>query len=280
MMLNKIDFILLFPLVLLSCSNDGPEPEVFMQIASITNETDSKVQQITYDSYGKVISYSYVGSIESIKAEYEYISDNLVKITTKDVIFGQNGDNDIIRIFRDDLHLENGRAVSCDGIFSQIDRDKTPFEKKYRHEFSYTSSNLLNTVKCTEWSRVDDKWAEDKPWTWENFYYWENGNLVKIEDYLGHSYPCITYTLKYADISNVQNVVPIQMGRYQYFPLQLKGIFGSSPVNLIKQVDEADIFDGDFSTFYQYDVVDKRIEKYQEIRKDGVSSTFSVQWTK
>lgn len=267
-------------LIFVSCSKDEPAPDVFMQIASITDEGGSVVRQISYDSYGRVIGYKCSYPNESVVAEYEYVSDDLVKISTEDIIFDEKGAYDIVRTYHDELHLENGRAVSCDGIFSRSEQDETPFEKKYRHEFNYTSDNLLNTVKWTEWNKVGEEWAEDKPWSWENFYYWDNGNLVKIEDFFGHTYPCITYSLKYADFAGIQNVVAIPMGLYQYVPLQFKGVFGPQPAGLINEIHRTDTFNGNFSTSYVYEIAEGRITNYQESHSNGVSETFSVQWTK
>lgn len=279
-MLKKFILFLFLTPVIAGCSNDEAEPEVFMQVASIVNEGNSMSQRISYDSYGRVTSYKCLYADESVKADYEYVSDSLIRITTKHVIFGQNGATDIIRTFQDELHLNNGRAIACDGIFSTTEDGDTPFEKKYRHEFNYTSGNLLNTVKCTEWSKNGDKWAEDKPWTWENYYYWDNGNLVKIEDYQGNSSPFHTYTLKYTDITSVRNVVPIPMGRYQYIPLQAKGIFGSQPVNLISEIQNTSIINGTSSTSYEYKVADRKVTEYQESRGNQIFETFSIQWTK
>lgn len=277
-MVRNLLFILLIPFILSACSNDDPEPDVFMQIESIANEDGYEQQLISYDSYGRVISYERIYPTESIRAEYEYVSDDLIKITTKDIVFDRNGAYDIVRTYQDDLHLENGRAVSCDGIFSQTEPDTAPYEKKYRHEFNYIAGNLLNTVKWTEWNKAGDDWAEDKPWTWENFYYWSEGNLVKVEDYFGHSYPCITYTLKYTDIIGIQNVVPIPMGRHQYFPLQLKGVFGSQPVSLISEIHLTDTFNGNTSSYFQYDIADERVIGFRESHNYGISETFSVHW--
>lgn len=267
-------------LIFVSCSKDEPVPDVFMQIASITDKDGSVGRQISYDSYGRVIGYKCSYPNESVVAEYEYVSDDLVKISTEDIIFDEKGAYDIVRTYHDELHLENGRAVSCDGIFSRREQDETPFEKKYRHEFNYTSDNLLNTVKWTEWNKVGEEWAEDKPWSWENFYYWDNGNLVKIEDFFGHTYPCITYTFGYADFAGIQNVVAIPMGLYQYVPLQFKGVFGPQPAGLISEIHRTDTFNGNFSTSYVYEIAEGRITTYQESRSNGLSETFSVQWTK
>lgn len=250
-----------------------------MQIASITNEGEYISQQFSYDSYGRIITYRSIYPTETVTVEYEYVSDNLIKITTKDINFSRNGIYDVVRTYQDNLHLENGRAVYCEGIFCQTEQDKTTIEKKYLHEFSYTSSNLLNVIKWTEWNKEGDVWAEDKPWTWENFYYWENGNIVKIEDFNGNSYPSVTYTINYTDIAGVQNVVPIPMGRYQYIPLQFKGIFGAKSVSLISEVHRDDSLNGITSTSYRYEFAGNRITQYQKSRDNEMEETFSVLWT-
>lgn len=276
--MNKL-YYLLISLIIVSCSTDEPEPETFMQIASITNEDGSLCQQFSYDSYGRIVTYSSMHPAETVTVEYKYVSDNLIKITTKDINFGWNGIYDIVRTYQDNLHLENGRAVYCEGIFCQTEQDKTIIEKKYRHEFSYTSGNLLNVVKCTEWYKKGDGWDEDNPWTWENYYYWENRNLVKIEDFNGHSYPSLTYTINYTDVAGVQNVVPIPMGRYQYIPLQFKGIFGAQSVSLISEVHRDDTLNGITSTNYRYEFTGSRITKHKESYSNGMEETFSVLWT-
>lgn len=276
--MNKL-YYLLISLIFVSCSNDEPVPETFMHIASITNEGEYISQQFSYDSYGRIITYRSIYPTETVTVEYEYVSDNLIKITTKDINFSRNGIYNVVRTYQDNLHLENGRAVYCEGIFCQTEQDKTSIEKKYRHEFSYTSSNLLNVVKWTEWNKEGDVWAEDKPWTWENFYYWENGNLVKVEDFNGNSYPSVTYTINYTDVAGIQNVVPIPIGRYQYIPLQLKGIFGAQSVSLISEVHRDDSLNGITSTSYRYEFAGNRITQYQESRGNGMEETFLVLWT-
>ena len=278
MILIKYLFFIL-PFIFVSCSNDEPEPETFMQIASISNEDGSVCKQFSYDSYGRIVTYRSIFPAETVTVEYEYVSDNLIKITTKYVNFDRNGIYDLIRTYQDNLYLENGRAAYYEGIFCRTEQDKTTIEKKYRHEFSYTSSNLLNVVKWTEWYKEGDGWAEDKPWTWENYYYWENGNLVKIEDINGNSYPSVTYTINYTDIAGVQNIVPIPMDRYQYIPLQFKGIFGAKSVSLISAIHRDDSLNGITSTSYRYEFAGSRITQYQKSRDNEMEETFSVLWT-
>ena len=101
----------------------------------------------------------------------------------------------------------------------------------------------------------------------------------KIEDHLGYSYPYFTYSLKYTDTSRSENVLRIPMGRYQYFPLQLNGVFGSMPVNLISEIVREEKYIGNFTTTYQYDLTNGRVTNYRELRDGGVNETFSVQWT-
>ncbi len=276
--MNKL-YYLLISLIFVSCGPNEPEPETFMQIASITNENESVCQQFSYDSYGRIVTYRNMYPTETVTVKYEYVSDNLIKITTKDVNFDRNGIYDLVRTYQDNLYLENGRADYCEGIFCQKEQDKTTIEKKYRHEYSYTSGNLLNVVKWTEWNKRGDGWEEDNPWTWENYYYWENGNLVKIEDFNGNSYPSVTYTINYTDIAGAQNVVPIPMGRYQYIPLQFKGIFGANSVSLISAIHRDDSLNGITSTSYRYEFAGSRITQYQESRNNEMEETFSVFWS-
>lgn len=121
MIMNKA-FYLFILLFFVSCSNDEPEPEIFMQIASITSEEGYVSQQFSYDSYGRIVTYRNTFPAETVTAEYEYVSDNLIKITTKDITFDRNGTYDIVRAYQDNLHLENGRAIYCEGVSARQSR--------------------------------------------------------------------------------------------------------------------------------------------------------------
>lgn len=63
--MNKLYYILI-SLIIVSCSNDEPEPEIFMQIASITNEDGSVCQQFLYDSYGRIVTYRNMYPTETV----------------------------------------------------------------------------------------------------------------------------------------------------------------------------------------------------------------------
>lgn len=57
-------------------------------------------------------------------------------------------------------------------------------------------------------------------------------------------------------------------------------IFGRQPTGLRSEVHRTDTFNGNFSISYVYEIAEGRIKNYQESRSNGVSETFSVQWTK
>lgn len=267
-------------LILSSCSNnDGPLPEVFSQVTEITNgKSESKT--ILYDDYGRVIRYADAFPDETINSTYTYVGDNLIKIHTECIIEGYltNGDDAIIQ-YEDELYLENGRASYCLGIFStnQFDQGRI-FQKKYRHDFTYTTGNHLNVIKHTEWYKNNDSWAYDKPWSWENYYIWEDNNLVTVEDYNGNQTPTYVYKYGYSSISGVQNVLPIHLARFQYYPLQLKGYFGAAPANLIMCIEIIGQAVSNTETTYDYSIIDNKIADYTET-KNGVSDKYSVIWS-
>lgn len=270
--------LILTSIILSSCSNnDEPTPDVFSQVSEITNgKSDS--QSILYDDYGRVIKYVATDPDETINSIYTYVGDNLIKIHTEHIIHGFLNGDDAIRKFEDELYLENGRAKYCDGIFTtnQFGQDII-YQKKYRHDFTYTTDNHLNVIKNTEWNKDGDSWAYDKPWSWENYYIWENNNLVTVEDYAGNKTPTYIYKYSYSPILEVQNVLPIHLARVQYYPLQLKGYFGTSPANLITGIKTIRPDSPNSESTYQYDITDNKIVGYTETL-NGVSDKFTVTW--
>ena len=263
---------------MVSCSTqDEPDPEIFSQVLEITNSNNNISKKITYDAYGRVIKYTALFSTEAITATYTYPSDNLIKIHTQDVIFGQNGASDLARIYEDELYLEHGRASYCVGIFRSNDVGSL-YEKKYRHDFTYTTDNHLNVIKWTEWNKNGDDWAYDKPWAWENYYVWENGNLLEVEDFSGKNKPVYTYKYTYASMSDIHNIIPIHYGRFQYYPLQLKGIFGLQPQNPVIGLEQTIDNGTSYKTDYNYNIIHGKIVNYSEIQ-NGISDDFTGIWT-
>lgn len=273
-------FILSIPLILASCSEkDEPTLDVYSQVSEIS-KGKSYSGRMEYDSYGRVIKYDVTSTDETICCSYSYPSENRMSIRTRQVI--RMWDNHcIIREFEDEMTLENGRAALCEGIFTNHEEndgdEQRRLQNKYRHEFVYTPDNHLNVVKWTEWSKRGDEWALDRPWSWENYYIWENGNLSTVEDFHGKSKPYYTYRYTYSTISGVQNIVPIPFGRTQYFPLQLKGLFGAQPNNLISGVELEEPGQQTIETTYEYTLTDSRVTKYTETR-NGVTEDYEVSW--
>lgn len=269
--------ILLIPLLLSSCSNnDEPMPDVYSQVAEISNGESS--QYISYDDYGRVTKYVITFPDETVKSNYTYISNDLIKIHTESVLHGFLNGEDAITEYEDELHLENGRAKYCDGIYSTNKLGEgTVFQKKYKHEFIYTSDNHLNVIKNTEWNKKGDSWAYDKPWSWENYYIWENNNLTSVEDCNGKQTPQYVYNYTYSSISGVQNILAVHFGRFQYFPLQLKGYFGSQPKNLIIGMETTRPNAPTTNISYEYNIRDNKITDYIEIQ-GGNSTSYSVRW--
>lgn len=251
-------------------------PDVYSQVAEISNGESS--QYISYDDYGRVTKYVITFPDETVKSNYTYISNDLIKIHTESILHGFLNGEDAITEYKDELHLENGRAKYCDGIYSTNKLGGgTVFQKKYKHEFIYTSDNHLNVIKNTEWNKKGDSWAYDKPWSWENYYIWENNNLTSIEDCNGKQTPQYVYNYTYSSISGVQNILPVHFGRFQYFPLQLKGYFGSQPKNLIIEIESIRPDTPTTKTSYEYNIHDNKITDYTETRGEN-STNYSVRW--
>lgn len=272
--------VLAVALLLQSCSEkDEPTTPIFMQVAEISNGS-SENEQITYDEYGRAVKYDIFYNDETISCTYSYPSENCILIHTKRIHHVWN-DYDVVREYDDEMILDNGRASYCDGFFTEYeirgDFELQTISKKYRQEFAYMADNHLNVIKNTEWNKSGDGWATDRPWTWENYYIWENDNLIEIEDYNGYSKPYYIFKYTYSSISGVPNIISIPYGRYSYFPLQLKGVFGKQSKNLIvgREITYADSRPNIYS--FEYEIVDDRISSYIENRGDK-SYNYKVTW--
>ncbi len=281
--MKKLAIIALSALVITSCSKqDEPDPEVYLQVSEITNGANH-YKKFTYDDYGRVIKYIDSYSDETITVTYSYPSEYKILSHTECrwsvPSWDGVGMREALREYDDEIVVDKGRIVSCEGIYSTNELSESDlFRKKYRHKFTYTEDNHLNVVKCTEWSRLGDSWAYDKPWTWENYYLWENGNLTEVQDCAGNTTPVYTYKYSYSTVIGINNVVGIHFDRPQYYPLMLKGYFGPMSKNLISGIER--IKAGEESLVWQYDYIisDNIITSFTEII-NGVSDTYNVLWT-
>ena len=273
-------FVVFISIVLSSCSdNNEPMPDVCSQVTEITNGK-SDFRNIFYDDYGRVIKYVAIVPDGNITSTYSYHGNDMIKIHTEVITYGLFDNEDVIREYDDEMYLENGQARYCDGIFTtnQLGHGSI-FQKKYRYEFLYSSDNHLNVIKNTEWNKRGDSWAYDKPWSWDNYYKWENNNLIIVENYAGKKVPTYIYKYTYSSISGVQNILPIHLDRFQYYPLQLKGYFGAEPENLIIGIEQIRPDAPVSEALYRYTVNDNIITNYVETR-DGVDDDYIVDWTR
>lgn len=269
---------LLISLALVSCSDDDrPTPAARPQVSEITDGI-STTQKIVYDADGRVTGYRVSYTDQTIDCTYSYPSEGLIEIRTRAVTKGHLGEPDVVREYTDELHTTGGRAAYCDGVFSEIGAGYV-FQKKYRHEFTYQPDNCLNVVICTEWNKQGDDWAYDQPWAWENRYVWADGNLTRVEDGNDHNSPEYTFEYTYSQTLGVDNIVAIHFDRYQYYPLQLAGILGTAPKNLIAGMIAKHRGDTYLQETYTYDIREDRITAFT-LTRNTHPATYTVLWTR
>lgn len=268
-----------------SCSNnDEPEIRVFMKPASITS-TDERGWNETfeYDEYGRIVSWTQTSNSPdgiAYSAYFDYTEQNTIRVTSEDDFM--NGDK---RYYQETIKLINGIASESEGTFIQELNGKSYVRKTYRLAFEYDNSNHLTTVKHSEVVGIgedikDGAW--EKPWSWENYLIWEDGNLKEFQDYQGKSYVYKTTKYDYSLYAVEYPIItPIIINCMHHTPLVMQGIFGLNPVNLIKGTSTFDK-DGnfDFSRQYTYQFDDARITEYTETTSYYTKSrSFSVNWT-
>lgn len=73
-------------------------------------------------------------------------------------------------------------------------------------------------------------------------------------------------------------IIPLHFGRYQYYPLQLKGYFGSTSINLIDGIESVLPNIPVIKKQYEYVIVRNKITGYSETGNNE-SEHFSVSWT-
>ncbi len=270
-------YLFLISLIFTSCTGtDDPKERVSWLLSSISNGTGN-TRSITYDASGRVIEYQETYPEETVVCSYTYPSADRIKISTKHTRNGQWKEDEIIIEYDDEMILDKGLALSCDGVFTRYEGGKLSMQKKYQHKFDYSAGNNLESVLCTEWRKSGDNWIS--PISWENKYIWEDQNISRIEEYSAKSVPDYICEYSYSKTSGIQNIVRIHFGRYQYYPLQLNGILGTQPNNLIIGVSSSSYGVSNPHTEFEYNIEDGRISSYIESR-NGVSDTYFVRWVK
>ena len=121
--MKHLTFAISLALLLAACSdNDDPKPEVFSQLAEITDGAANS-QKITYDDYGRVIRYEATYPGEKVTSTYSYLSDDLMRIHTEDIVMLDSDVNRRVCNYDDEVVLEKGRIACCTGIFTAYASD-------------------------------------------------------------------------------------------------------------------------------------------------------------
>lgn len=264
------------------CDDKEDVAEVFMQPASITTEySNGTCQRFSYDEYGRITVYR-LESEYSIVADYSYPQDDVIYVESTDEYYPFK------RIYTEKIYLENGRAVYSEGSFISMINDHSDIQKTYRLYYKYDTANHLVSVKHAEVLGIgdnirDDAW--DNAWEWENYYIWEDGNLVEYQDYDGASY--VKYAKKYAyydDLLGYPVISPVGIGFSHHDPLIMQGIFGSNPVNKLASVTNTgkdkwgNVISSDtYKYTYRYD--GDMISGYNTTNNADVSVSYNVEWT-
>lgn len=270
-----------------SCStNDEPEYPIFMQLSSITtDDAKGESQSFRYDDYGRIIDWSLKQNQSSDvtihTAQYSYPRDNTIHIEAEESWLNQK------RCYEETIQLVDNRASNSKGTFIYYEDDIVVLKKTYRLEFEYDPSNHLTIVKHSEVVGIGDDIKDvawNKPWAWENYLIWEDGNLKEFQDYNGNS--SVYQTTKY-DYSNeavdYPIVIPMVINSAHHMPLFMQGVFGLNSVNLVKSLSIIDDKGNTSSTrLYSYIFDQTRIIEYTETtnHNTGFSNpiTYQVNW--
>ena len=155
-------------------------------------------------------------------------------------------------------------------------------------EYEYDPSNHLTVVNHSEVVGIGNEIpanAWNKPWSWENYLIWEDGNLKEFQDYQGNK--TVTWTTKYEySIYEVDYpvVIPVVINNAHHLPLFMQGVFGLNSVNLVKSTSVFDSADKiSLSRQYSYEFDQARIIEFAETTSYNIGSpisiTYKVDWT-
>ena len=232
-----------------SCSkseSDEPTPETTPVVAAITGDDYSQVFQ--RDKSGNIRNYTLRDGNDAVSATYMFHRNGAVEIATDLTVAGQH------TAYNDTVYISRGLAQYATGSWLGI---------WYRIDFSYDGSRLAS-VKWTQWNRDDMDARRGRPWNWTNSLEWDGANLARYIDWQGGGEANrLTSTYTYSQLSSPQPFqVPFTI-MPQYLPLQLDGIFGSLPANLIdtRTIEAAD---ATTAITYSYTIKGTRITGFSE----------------
>lgn len=276
---------LLFLLIRSSCtSNDEPTtPPVFMLPSSIDSDSpDGEHQSFSYDEYGRVVDWALSYNYKTVfTAHYSYPDDNTILVSAKEIL----GDSE--RSLEETIRLINGRAIKSEGTFVSINKGYMEIQKTYQLEFEYDQSNHLTVVKHLEVMGIGDDIPDhewEKPWTWENYLIWEDGNLKEFRNYRGSSDIMETTKFEYLDaVADYPVIIPLVINSAHHIPLFMQERFGLNSRNLVEIISEDDYFYYpqiiNSQTQYIYEIDQSRVISYVETRDFDTSYAVEIPYT-
>ncbi len=256
-------FVLAGVLPLLSCSDsDEPKPSAAVRLSSITSDDYSGDNQyFVYDESGRITQWRDEYSDGEFTADYSYPSESEIKVVS---VYSSEYTT---RTFSETIRLENGRAVRSDGTWEVVTSDGWgDINKTYRLEYGYDDSSHLVSIFHSEVYGIGDNISEsawDKPWEWTDYLTWEDGNLKSFQEAQGAQYTKYITEYSYSQEKAEQAVIyPLVIFNY-HIPLQMQGVFGQNPVNLIESSVRADRNGNEaISQSYDYTIKENRITEY------------------
>ncbi len=288
--LSVLSFISFF-FVLASCSsNEEPDFPVVMQPAAIQSAAVNATNQtFEYDEYGRIVYWTTVYNDPTepsyYSARYSYPDKNTIEVSAEELLPNEH------RIIKESIQLEKGRALRSEGTFMAAiltDECNTRMQKTYRLVFDYLPTNHLNTVEHFEVFGIGDDIRDnawERPFKWENYLIWEDGNLKEFQNFQGNSTPYASTKYEYSsEAVTYPVVIPMVIKYAHHLPLTMQGVFGSNSVNLVKSASSFDKNNNLYLTRqYSFEIDQARISKYTETTfTNSVYSnpvTYSVNWT-
>ncbi len=228
--------------ILVSCS--GKEEEVVSDdnlMVSMISGSDGSKEVFQYDYRGRVVRWECLSGEEDnvdYKVTYAYPSEDEVVIESTSDMASIHLDD-----FKETLHLVDGRAAYCEGVFrSSLNLDgRSSFEKVYRVDFRYDADNHLVDIKHTEQYSENGTVIDiyyNTPWIWENHFVWEDGNLIRYDDYLGTTKVYYSTVYSYSDIVATPCVKLPLVTYGHHLPLQTAGLFGVNSRNFVSHMNK------------------------------------------
>lgn len=274
-------FVLAGVLPLLSCSDsDEPKPSATVRLESITSDDYSGDDQyFVYDENGRITQWSYKDSDNEFTAAYSYPSESEIEVLS---VFSSQYTT---RTFTESIRLENGRAVASDGTWEVVTSDGLgDINKTYRLEYGYDDSSHLVSIFHSEVVGIGDNISEsawNKPWEWTDYLIWEDGNLKSFQEAYGAQYTKYVTEYSYSQEKAERPVIyPLVIFDY-HIPLQMQGVFGRNPKDLIETSVKSDR-DGNevVKESYDYTIEENRIVEYWCTRSYGTPAPiqYFVNW--